>query len=110
MMPSDTELNSPRGLPMATTFCTNHVRQLGIHIVKAIKHPDNKMFSGRVWLHIGMLAVFVAGGALSAFLCLVFAGRAIWFALIPLGIIFFQLLSADRVKEKEVFDMTPKGH
>ncbi|GJM56772.1 YoaK family protein [uncultured Dubosiella sp.] len=99
-----------RGIPMATTFCTNHVRQLGIHIVKAIKHPDNKMFSGRVWLHIGMLAVFVAGGALSAFLCLMFAGRAIWFALIPLGIIFFQLLYADLVKEKEVFDMTPKGH
>lgn len=99
-----------RGIPMATTFCTNHVRQLGIHIVKALKHPENQAFSKRAWLHVGMLGVFVAGGVLSTFLCAVFSGRAIWFTLIPLGFIFIQLIYADLVKEKEVFDMTPKGH
>lgn len=99
-----------RGIPMATTFCTNHVRQLGIHIVKALKHPENQAFSKRAWLHVGMLGVFVAGGVLSTFLGAVFSGRAIWFTLIPLGFIFIQLIYADLVKEKEVFDMTPKGH
>lgn len=99
-----------RGIPMATTFCTNHVRQLGIHIVKAIKHPENKGFSNRAILHLGMLLIFICGGAVSAWLCSVFSGKAIWFALIPLIFLFVQLVYADLIKEKEVLDMTPKGH
>lgn len=99
-----------RGVPMATTFCTNHVRQLGIHIVKAIKHPENEAFSNRAVLHLGMLVIFVCGGAVSTWLCSLFGGKAIWFALIPLAFLLAQLVYADLIKEKEVFYMTPKGH
>lgn len=28
------------GIPMATTFCTNHVRQVGIHLYKFLSHKD----------------------------------------------------------------------
>lgn len=99
-----------RGIPMATTFCTNHIRQVGIHLVKSVKHKENKKYRFRVLLHAGMLAIFVCGAVISTFLCNLFLGKAIWFALIPLGILFLQLLYADLYTEKEVFDHTPKGH
>lgn len=99
-----------RGIPMATTFCTNHVRQLGIHIVKAYKHRKDQSVRSRAFLHLGMLAIFALGGMISAYLCTVFQGKAIWFTLLPLGFIFIQLVYADLYKEKEVFDRIPKGH
>ena len=36
-----------QGIPMATTFCTNHVRQMGIFFAKAVRH--------RNWDHVGRL-------------------------------------------------------
>jgi len=98
-----------RGVPMATTFCTNHIRQVGVYLYKTIHHP-NRQNGLRFFIHIGMLMTFVGGAAVSAFLCSYFLGRAVWFALIPLGIVFVQLLRADLIKEKDYFKMTPKGH
>ena len=99
-----------RGIPMATTFCTNHVRQLGISIVKVCHHPENAKARRKLLTHLGMLAVFTAGGVLSAVLCRFLLGRAIWGALLPLGIVFFDLLHADRHQERNARDRIPKGH
>ena len=30
-----------QGVPMATTFCTNHIRQVGVWMTKAIKYKEN---------------------------------------------------------------------
>lgn len=99
-----------RGMPMATTFCTNHLRQLGIALVKLFRHPGSLLAKRRLTMHSAMLLVFVLGGILSSYLCTIFSGRTIWLALIPLGIIFFQLIYADRVQEVQLHDRVPHGH
>lgn len=99
-----------RGVPMATTFCTNHVRQVGIFFYKSIHHPDRILYRKRLIIHLGMLSMFVLGGITAAFLCMFYMGKAIWFTLIPLGILFIQLLYADVKKEKDFFQMKPRGH
>ncbi len=99
------------GVPMATTFCTNHIRQVGVALCKAMRHPsDRDGHLKRLGLHAGMLTVFVAGGAISTFLCRILLGKAIWLSLIPLGIVLIHLLYADLVREKGQLDKKPGGH
>lgn len=98
-----------QGVPMATTFCTNHIRQVGVWMTKAIKYKDKK-YRNRMFDHILMLLCFVLGAIISTFLCIKLLGRAIWFALIPLGILFFDLLWADLKTEQGLLYRKPKGH
>ncbi len=97
------------GIPMATTFCTNHLRQTGIALAKAITGKEGKNME-RALEHIKMIGVFVIGGIVSAFLCTLFKGRAIWGALIPLLIVFIDLLYADLKTEREYIEAKPHGH
>ena len=83
------------GIPMATTFCTNHVRQMGIFFAKAVRHR-NWDHVGRLLCHLSMLVLFILGGVIATVLCRLFLGRALLFTLIPLGILFVDLLRADR--------------
>lgn len=98
-----------QGIPMATTFCTNHLRQLAVWLTKYRKHrrPAEKT---RVLSHLLMLAVFVAGGCVSTILCHLFRGKAIFFAIIPLAIILIDFLYADLKKEKGALSRVPHGH
>jgi uncharacterized membrane protein YoaK (UPF0700 family) len=57
-----------------------------------------------------MLCVFVIGGIGATVLCRIFLGKAIWFALIPLGIVLADLLYADLKKEKGKLYLKPHGH
>lgn len=98
-----------QGVPMATTFCTNHIRQVGIWLTKAVKYRDKK-YAGRMLLHILMLFCFCIGAAVSTFLCSKLNGRAIWFVLIPLGILLFDLLYADLKTEHDKLYRKPRGH
>ncbi len=97
------------GIPMATTFCTNHIRQTGVFFTKGIRHRDWNHIK-RMGFHAGMLALFVAGGITSTIACHQFSGRGVWFALIPLMITFLDLLYADLKTEKDQIDRIPKGH
>ncbi len=99
-----------RGIPMATTFCTNHLRQTGILIVNAIKHPDDKNSYARIIHHSGMLLIFVIGGILSTVLCRYLLGKAIWVTLIPLTILLMDLLYADLKTERTYREQKPRGH
>lgn len=99
-----------QGIPMATTFCTNHVRQIGLTIAKSLRKKNDNKIKSKMWIHIRMLLFFVAGGAASAILCEVFKGKAIWFTLIPLAVVFSGLLYADRVTEHDKIEETPRGH
>ena len=84
-----------QGIPMATTFCTNHVRQMGIFFAKAVRHR-NWDHVGRLLCHLSMLVLFILGGVIATVLCRLFLGRALLFTLIPMGILFVDLLRADR--------------
>ena len=99
------------GIGSATTFCTNHTRMLGSNLVRVLlrrkEYPDAME---KVRSHSVMLLSFALGAVASAFLCRVFDVRAIWFAIIPLVILFVNLLKADLTKEKDKLNVAPRGH
>lgn len=97
------------GIPMATTFCTNHVRQVGIHLYKFLSHKDT-VFIKRMLHHLGMLCMFVGGGVVGVVICNLFAGRAIWAAAIPMTILLIHLIHADLTTEKDRLNTLPHGH
>ena len=98
------------GIPMATTFCTNHVRQFGIYIAKSIKHKEKSDYLKRVLKHLKMLTAFVLGGSISTLIGSIFKDRTILFAILPLGFLFGRLLYADLVSEKNILERKPSGH
>lgn len=97
------------GVPMATTFCTNHVRQVGIHLVKWIRKGDTAYLK-RCLNHGKMLLMFVIGSVVGMVLCRCFLGKAIWGASFLLLIVFIDLLHADLTKERGMLERVPRGH
>ena len=100
------------GMPMATTFVTNHVRQVGVGLAKELIHlhaPD-KPHRKRLGLHSSMLLLFTAGAVVGTVLCHLFLGRALWLTLLPLGFLFIALLRADLTTERSLVDRKPSGH
>lgn len=100
------------GIPMATTFATNHIRQIGIGLAKEVQHfhTKNKSHRQKLQQHVEMLIFFLIGSAAGTVLCNLFAGKAIWATLIPLGAILGTLLYADLVTEKDMKQRKPVGH
>jgi uncharacterized membrane protein YoaK (UPF0700 family) len=97
------------GVPMATTFVTNHIRQTGSNLVKAIRDRDaNAAFRFR--MHGSMILFFLIGGIVSTILCEFLNVRAIYGAIPFLAYTFIRLLIADLTYEKELLDRTPRGH
>lgn len=97
------------GISMATTFCTNHVRQVGVSLVKALKKEEGGWWN-RFLKHSSLLLLFVAGVTVAALLCIVLRGYAILFALIPLCLVAVRLLYADLKTEKAFLNEKPHGH
>ena len=100
------------GIPVATTFATNHVRQIGIGIAKEIKHRHDpeKPHRKKLAKHFHMLLFFLSGAILGTIAGNLVTGRAIWIALVPLAVIFFTLLHADLTTEKDLLGKIPSGH
>lgn len=100
------------GTPMATTFVTNHIRQVGVGLAKEIKHlrKGDKSHRPKFFKHTGMLLFFLGGASVGAFFCLKFLGRAIWLTLIPFSVLLVAFLHADLVEEKELKEKKPLGH
>lgn len=97
------------GIPAATTFVTNHIREVGSNLAKYLRHRDEK--SGRKVRVHGLLIVFFALGAvLSAICCGFMHFRAIWGSGVILLIVFFRLAHADRSYERAQLDQVPHGH
>lgn len=97
------------GIPMATTFCTNHVRQVGIAITKVIRKKDRVALERGI-MHLGMLISFIIGGFLLTYVCDLLQEKSIWITLIPLGLILIRLIIADLTIEHEILDHKPSGH
>lgn len=100
------------GIPMATTFATNHIRQIGIGLAKEIKHRHEieKPHRKRLIKHFHMLVFFLAGAIIGTVFCNMFLGKALWITLIPLGVVFVTLVHADLTTEKEMLEEKPAGH
>lgn len=97
------------GIPMATTFCTNHVRQLGVAAAK-VRRKHDSVAAHRGKVHLAMLISFFAGGVLMSFAAQRIEEKAIWIAVPPLLFIFVNLVHADRTTEREFLDQKPRGH
>ena len=97
------------GIPMATTFCTNQLRQVGIGFAKALRKRDREGLS-RALFFLGMLGCFFAGGVLSTLACHLVSAKAIWLNLLPLGIVLVRLVHADLTEEKGLLSQKPAGH
>jgi len=100
------------GVPDATTFVTNHIRQIGVGFAKEVQHLHTKNKSHRQELqqHTEMLIFFLVGSVIGTLLCNLFVGKAIWATLIPLGVILCSFLHADFVTEKDMKQKKPAGH
>lgn len=100
------------GTPMATTFATNHIRQIGIGLAKEVqhRHEPHPQHRAKLIKHVTMLCSFFVGVVTGGLCCRLFAGKAIWATLLPLGVIFINLLYADQTFEKDLMDMKPSGH
>ena len=94
------------GIPMATTFATNHIRQIGIGLATEVRHGR----SGELAKHAEMLFFFILGAVTGTVFGNLLAGKAIWITLLPLGVIFATLLHADLTTEKDLVDRKPAGH
>ncbi len=97
------------GTGMATTFCTNHLRQFGSFMVKACR-THNPVYSRKCKRHGFMILMFALGAVLGTVGCRLVSYRAIWGAGIILLITFIKLLYADRTYEKDKLELTPRGH
>lgn len=89
-----------RGMPMATVFCTNHIRQLGIHFVKWCQDGHSSKEAQYLMMTLSMILIFIVGAFVAAFLGHVLGGKALWFALLPLCGVLIDLWHADRVEAK----------
>ena len=94
---------------MATTFCTNHIRQVGIAISKALRGKGDGYW-GRGMHHLLMLVAFVLGAAAATVTCRLWLGRGVFITLIPLGVVLADMLYADLKKEKDELMRVPHGH
>ena len=100
------------GVAVATTFVTNHIRQVGIGLAKELHHRRSSDKSHREkWArHAGMLFFFAVGAVVGTVFCHLLVGRAIWVTIIPLGVVFIKLLHADLTTEKSMVEQKPSGH
>ena len=97
------------GIPMATTFCTNHIRQVGIGVAKLVRKHDQKGFH-RGMEHLGMIVCFCVGPFLLSVFCKFMNEKSIWIALVPLLILFYRLAHADLTWEHDLLNKKPAGH
>lgn len=97
------------GIPAATTFVTNHIRQVGSNLAKYARHRDDAS-AKLVKTHFSMIFFFFLGGVISVLGCRIFAYRSIWGSAAILLVVFIRLVYADRSYEKNMLDLVPRGH
>ena len=94
---------------MATTFVTNHIRQIGVWLVKHRRHHEPEALK-RFRRHMLMVTVFFTGGLLMTLCCGFFAEKAVWLTMVPLLVSFATLSRADLKEERDRLNDKPGGH
>ncbi len=82
------------GLGIATTFCTNHIRQVGSNFVKYLE-KNKKVDLITSLSHLTMIVAFLIGVFLAVLIGKYFLGKAIWLAAVFLFIVFLYFLHTD---------------
>lgn len=97
------------GVGMATTFCTNHIRQMGVNLYQYFytHQPKKKQLFLR---HSGMVLSFAGGVLASTVISRYIPYQSLWGACLILLVIFMKLLLADRGEEKKLLERRPRGH
>lgn len=100
------------GTPMATTFATNHIRQIGIGLAKELRHRKemDKPHREKLRKHALMLFYFLTGATVGTVFCHLLLGRAIWLTLFPFAVLLTSLARADIRDGKEMLEQKPAGH
>lgn len=100
------------GTPMATTFATNHIRQIGIGLAKELRHRKemDKPHREKLRKHALMLFYFLTGATVGTVFCHLLLGRAIWLTLFPFAVLLTSLARADIWDGKEMLEQKPAGH
>ena len=100
------------GIPVATTFATNHIRQIGVGLAKELRHrrTGDKSHREKLAKHSEMLFFFAAGAVVGTVFCHLLVGRAIWITALPMAVIFGTLLHADLTTERALVERKPSGH
>lgn len=100
------------GFPVATTFATNHIRQIGVGLAHELPflHAPDGVHRKKLQAHLAMLLYFFAGTVIGTVCCRLLLGRAIWLTLLPLGAVFAALLRADLTTERDLLERPPAGH
>lgn len=99
------------GVSVSTTFCSNHIRQVGLTLYHSFKrNEEGARYRKRLFVHLAMIGVFATGVVTATVLCDRLLGKGVWFTLIPLGVILADFLYADLKKEKCRFADTPHGY
>ena len=92
-----TTFRQSEGIPMATIFCTNHIRQIGASVAGIFQKEKGKF--RMIAIHGLMILCFMAGVAAAVISCEWIGVRSIWIMNLPLVILLVNLLRADlRVK------------
>ena len=100
------------GIPVATTFATNHIRQIGVGLAKELRHrrTGDKSHRPKLARHAEMLFFFASGAVVGTVFCHLLVGRAIWITALPMAVIFGTLLHADLTTERALVERKPSGH
>lgn len=98
------------GVPAATTFVTNHIRQIGSNLAKLARHPEDDALRSRVRTHGLLLGFLVVGAVTSTVMCRLFSYASLLGALVPLGVVLVGLVRADLFSERGKLDAVPHGH
>lgn len=86
------------GIPMATTFCTNHIRQMGCHLTEAIFFQNEE--SRKMAKSHGLMLVAFSLGVLTAVLLAKFFGLYCIFAMTALHLFLWtRLRKEDKIRE-----------
>ena len=97
------------GTPAATTFVTNHIRQVGSHLAKYVRHRDAAS-AEKVKTHGLMICFFFAGGVVSTVCCRLFGYPSLLGSAAILLAVFVGLAHADLSYEKNLLERVPRGH
>ena len=97
------------GVPAATTFVTNHIRQIGSNLAKLARHPEDDALRSRVRTHGSLLGFFLVGVVTSTVMCRLFSYASLLGALVPLGVVLAGLVRADLFLERGKLDAVPHG-
>ena len=98
-----------KGIGAATTFVTNHIRQVGSSFSRYLRKRDAAS-AEKIRTHGSMILCFVFGGIIGAVCCNFFGLYSIWGTGFVLLFIFARLAYADLTYEKYLLPRVPHGH